>query len=158
MDTTFLHARENAHLEALGTVGIADGKKASLTSLLRRPEVSYSTLTQLAERLDSTNVAPEVLPRAVTEQVEIQVKYEGYIVRQGTQVDNAVKLEHVAIPDDVNYEAVRSLSHEGREKLGKIRPRSLGQASRIPGLRPGDIQILSIHLETRRRQARHEAV
>jgi len=67
-------------------------------------------------------------------------------------------LEHVAIPDDVNYEAVRSLSHEGREKLGKIRPRSLGQASRIPGLRPGDIQILSIHLETRRRQARHEAV
>ncbi len=157
LEETFLHARDNAHLEAIGTVGIADGKKASLTSLLRRPKLTYDALTALAMRLDSANAAPEVLPRAVTEQVEIQVKYEGYIARQGVQVNNAAKLEHTEIPADVDYAIVRSLSHEGREKLGKIRPRSLGQASRIPGLRPGDIQVLAIHLETCRRQAKREA-
>ena len=158
LEQTYIHARDNSELEAIGTMGIADGKKASLTSLLRRPKLSYNALTELAVKLDSANAAPEVLPRAVTEQVEIQVKYEGYIARQGTQVDNAAKLEHTEIPDDVDYTIVRSLSHEGREKLGKIRPRSLGQASRIPGLRPGDIQVLSIHLETRRRKQRTEAV
>jgi tRNA uridine 5-carboxymethylaminomethyl modification enzyme len=62
-------------------------------------------------------------------------------------------MEAVAIPDDLDYAAVRALSHEGREKLAKVRPRSLGQAARIPGLRPGDVQVLFIHLEQRRRQA-----
>jgi tRNA uridine 5-carboxymethylaminomethyl modification enzyme len=146
LEITFLHARDNAHLEALGTVGIADNKKASLASLLRRPELTYDALTALAARLDAANAAPTALPRAVTEQVEIQVKYEGYIQRQGAQVNQASKLENVLIPDDVDYETVRALSHEGREKLTRIRPRSLGQAARIPGLRPGDIQVLSVHL------------
>ena len=67
-------------------------------------------------------------------------------------------MEAVEIPDDMDYAVLRSLSHEGREKLGEIRPRSLGQAARIPGLRPGDIQVLYIHLEQRRKAGNKESL
>jgi tRNA uridine 5-carboxymethylaminomethyl modification enzyme len=151
--STYLHTRDNARLEALGTAPIGDGK-VSLLSLLRRPELSHTALSDLAAELDPANAPSEPVDRAVAEQVEIQAKYEGYIHRQGAQVAQSAKMEAVEIPDDVDYAAVRALSHEGREKLAKIRPRSLGQAARIPGLRPGDVQVLLIHLEQRRRQER----
>jgi tRNA uridine 5-carboxymethylaminomethyl modification enzyme len=83
--------------------------------------------------------------------VEIRTKYDGYITRQGEQVKSSSRMEAVSIPPDVDYFEVRSLSHEGREKLTAIRPDSLGQASRIPGLRPGDIQVLMIHIERLKR-------
>jgi tRNA uridine 5-carboxymethylaminomethyl modification enzyme len=155
LSTTFIHSRDNDRVTALGTAPVPDGK-ISLQALLRRPEVSYATLNRLAAELAPANGPAESVSRAVAEQVEIQVKYEGYIQRQGTQVAQASKMEAVEIPDDVDYDTVRALSHEGREKLTRIRPRSLGQAARIPGLRPGDIQILYIHLEQRRRAANQE--
>jgi tRNA uridine 5-carboxymethylaminomethyl modification enzyme len=148
--TTFIHSRDNARLTALGTAPIGDGK-TSLLALLRRPELSHTALSALAADLDPNSTPAESVSHAVAEQVEIQTKYEGYIQRQGAQVEEFAKLEAVVIPEDVDYTAVRALSHEGREKLAKVRPRSLGQAARIPGLRPGDVQVLFIYLEQCRR-------
>ncbi|HLK60164.1 MAG TPA: hypothetical protein VKU00_26620, partial [Chthonomonadaceae bacterium] len=107
----------------------------------------------LALELDPANLPSPAVTRAVAEQVEIQARYEGYIRRQGVQVEQASRMEAVEVPDDIDYDIIRALSHEGREKLSRVRPRSLGQAARIPGLRPGDVQVLYIHLEQRRRAA-----
>ena len=148
--STYVLPRDSAHLESLGTAPTGENK-ISLLSLLKRPELTYAPLSTLAQELDPQNVPLGAVSRAVGEQLEIQTKYEGYIVRQGVQVEQAVKTETVVIPEDVDYAIVPSLSHEGREKLARVRPRSLGQAARIPGLRPGDIQVLYIHLEQRRR-------
>ncbi len=148
--TTFVRPRDSADLEALGTAGVTENR-ISLLSLLRRPELDYPLLDTLARKLDPENAPAKTVARAVGEQVEIQARYEGYILRQGEQVAQAARMEAVLIPEDVDYAVVRALSHEGREKLAKVRPRSLGQAARIPGLRPGDIQVLSIHIEQRRR-------
>jgi tRNA uridine 5-carboxymethylaminomethyl modification enzyme len=120
----------------------------ALLDLLRRPELSFYALRRLACELSPQSAGWEPVSREVAEQLEIQVRYEGYIERQSVQVEAAVKLEAVPIPEHVDYDRVRALSYEGREKLGKIRPATLGQASRIPGLRPGDIQVLSIYLKT----------
>lgn len=148
---TYVLPRDNAKLEALGTATVGD-QKASLLSLLRRPELNYALLAEFAIQLDPRNALESPLPRAVVEQVEIHAKYEGYIHRQEVQIAHYAKLEAVDIPDDMDYENLCSLSYEGREKLGRVRPRSAGQASRIPGLRPGDIQVLLIYLERERRQ------
>jgi tRNA uridine 5-carboxymethylaminomethyl modification enzyme len=146
----FIRPRDTALLEAHGTAPVGE-QKVSLLTLLRRPELSYAQLDRLARELDPETANAPTASRAVAEQVEIQAKYEGYIARQSQQVDHAASQEAVIIPDDLVYDLVRSLSHEGREKLAKIRPRTLGQASRIPGLRPGDIQVLYVHLERHRR-------
>jgi len=148
--TTFVRPRDSAALEALGTAGVTENR-LSLLSLLRRPELDYTLLDTLARKIDPASAPAETTARAVGEQVEIQARYEGYIQRQGEQVAQATRMEAVLIPEDVDYAVVRALSHEGREKLAKVRPRSLGQAARIPGLRPGDIQVLGIHIEQRRR-------
>jgi len=144
---TFVHSRDNELLVGHGTSPITDGK-VSLLALLRRPELDRESVDSIAG-----GVVPgwEPVRRSVAEQVEIDVKYEGYICRQGVQVEQSAQMESVEIPADIDYSAVRSLSYEGREKLMRIRPGSLGQAGRIPGLRPGDIQVLYIHLEQRRR-------
>ena len=147
---TFLLPRDSAKLAAFGTAPVLENR-VSLLTLLRRPELSYPQIASLAEQLDPGNAPPAPIARTVSEQVEIQVKYEGYIQRQGEQVAFASRMESVLIPDTVDYEVLRSISHEGREKLSRVRPRSLGQAARIPGLRPGDVQVLQIHLEQQRR-------
>ncbi len=138
-------------MEALGTAPVGD-EKVSLLALLRRPELAYAQLDRLARELDPAQAHNPSVQSAVMEQLEIQTKYEGYITRQVAQVAQSARMEVVQIPDDVDYSVLRSISHEGREKLEKIRPRTLGQAARIPGLRPGDIQILYIHLEQSRRR------
>ncbi len=147
---TYLLPRDASRMEAFGATSFEDNK-ASLLSLLKRPHVTYAQMDTLARDLDAANVPALPVSKAVAEQLEIQTKYEGYIQRQGVQVAQASRLEAVEIPDDVDYTTVRALSHEGREKLAHVRPRSLGQAARIPGLRPGDVQVLYVHLEQRRR-------
>ena len=149
--TTFVMPVDSPKLETLGTAPIGVNK-VSLLTLLRRPELKFDQLDALSRELHP-EIANEEVSSAVREQVEIQTKYEGYIVRQGEQVEQFSKLEGVEIPESMDYAVLRSISHEGREKLMKVRPRSLGQASRIPGLRPGDVQVLSIHLEHQRRSA-----
>ncbi len=147
----FVFPRDTEHYSRLATA--PSDKRISFLMLLKRPEMTYEKLNALAAEIDPEGMPDPPVSRAVSEQVEIQTKYEGYITRQGIQVEQASKLEAVVIPDELDYNLVPSLSFEGREKLTRIRPRSLGQAARIPGLRPGDINVLYIHLEQRRRKA-----
>src|SRR5207237_7589937 len=94
------------------------------------------------------------LPWTALRQVEIELKYEGYIDRQRGQLEKHRRLEGWPIPEEFDYAAVRALSHEGREKLQRVRPRSIGQAARIPGVTPADVSILLVCLEASRRGAR----
>jgi len=139
---TFVTPRDNARLLDWGTAVV--GTKVSLQELLRRPGIDYKWI---AERWP----APCSVDRFVGEQVEIHTKYEGYIARQQSQVVEYSKLESIGIPADMDFASARALSMEGREKLGRIRPASVGQAARIPGLTPADLHILMIMLEQRRR-------
>lgn len=116
----------------------------SLYQLLKRPELDY-------ERLAPVDPARPILPAWVIEEVEIEVKYEGYIKRQLLQVERLRRLEDKMIPDDLDYAVVRSLSTEGREKLTKVRPRTLGQAARVPGVSQADLSILMVYLKSRQR-------
>lgn len=110
-----------------------------LADLLKRPELNYEHISRLAP-------ADELLSPDVTEQVEIQIKYDGYIQRQQRQINQFKKLENLRIPDTFDYVDVRGLKTEAREKLEKIRPASIGQASRLPGVSPADVSILMVML------------
>ncbi len=125
------------YLESRNSTAIKSG--IQVTELLRRPEISYESLSQVCE-------LPE-LPRAVREQVEVAVKYEGYIKRQMQQVEQYKKLEGRKIPQPVDYNEIQGLRLEARQKLSQIRPDSIGQASRITGVSPADISVLLIYLE-----------
>ena len=135
----------------LKSTGISEiGQPTSLAELLKRPEIHYGQIKQLAP-----NSQP--LPDAVEEQVETQIKYEGYIARQITQIQQFKKMEHFRIPTDFDYASVRSLKTEASEQLAKIRPISVGQASRIPGVSPADISILMVWVEQYKRQMQPQA-
>lgn len=121
---------------------------ASLYELLRRPDVTYDKLCALFEL--------EPLEKEVRQQVEISIAYEGYIQKQLEQVERMEKLEARLLPEDIDYAEVPSLRDEGREKLAQIRPRSVGQASRISGVSPADISVLLVWLEQQRRQKKSE--
>ena len=117
-------------------------RPTSLAELLRRPELRYEQISQIVP-------PPEILAPAVAEQVEIQIKYDGYIQRQQRQIQQFKKLENFRIPDTFDYTDVHGLKTEAREKLAKIRPASIGQASRLPGVSPADISILTVILHQR---------
>lgn len=137
---TFGPSKElNEMLESRGTAPMETGAHAS--DLIRRPQVSYKDL----EPFDTER--PQ-LPDEVTEQVEIQIKYEGYIQKQLIQVEQMRRLETRKILEDINYEEVRGLRLEAIEKLQRIRPHSIGQASRISGVSPADISVLLIYMES----------
>lgn len=132
----------------LTELGSTEIKQAlPLLELLRRPEISYADLAAMAGDFPD-------LPDEVTEQVEIQIKYEGYIKKQMAQVERFAKLEEKRLPDWVDYDEVKGLSTEARQKLVAVRPASIGQASRISGVSPADISILLVYLEQKRRQGR----
>ena len=131
----------NALLVQRGTAPVADG--ARLIDLLRRPQVSYDDLRPF-------DPGAPALDKAVREQVEITVKYEGYIRRQQRQVEEFEQLEKHALPDDMDYSDIQGLRLEAREKLSAVRPLNLGQASRISGVSPADIGALMIWLQSRR--------
>ena len=118
---------------------------ASLAELICRPELNYEILAEI----DSER---KPLPAEVVEQVEIEIKYEGYIVRQKRQVEQYKKMEKKKIPDDIDYDDVPSLRLEARQKLKQFRPISVGQASRISGVSPADISVLLVYLEQRSRK------
>ncbi len=127
----------NQLLTERGSAAVTDG--ARLIDLLRRPQMTYDELMTFDPSAPS-------LPKAVREQVEISVKYEGYIRRQLSQVEEFEKLEQHALPPDTDYTAIRGLRLEAREKLNAVRPLNLGQASRISGVSPADIGVLMIWL------------
>ena len=139
-------AENNAKLEAMGTAPLRSG--SSLLDLLRRKEVTYSKLQQA---FDLSELAPQV-----AEQAEIFAKYEGYITKQRQEVERFMKLENKRLPDDIDYRAIKELSSEAAEKLDKVRPANIGQASRISGVSPADISVLMIALELKRRKEQEE--
>ena len=106
----------------------------SLAQLLRRPEFSYSDLPSRDESLSD----------AVARQVEITIKYQGYVAKEAREIKKQASMESVSLPSDMDYWAIDALRYEAREKLDRVRPDSLGQASRIPGISPADIAILSV--------------
>lgn len=139
-------AENNAKLEAMGTAPLRSG--SSLLDLLRRKEVTYSKLQQAFD-------LPELAPQ-VAEQAEIFAKYEGYITKQRQEVERFMKMENKRLPDDIDYRAIKELSSEAAEKLDKVRPANIGQASRISGVSPADISVLMIALELKRRKEQEE--
>ncbi|WP_042198233.1 tRNA uridine-5-carboxymethylaminomethyl(34) synthesis enzyme MnmG [Paenibacillus camerounensis] len=128
----------NEVLAAYESAPIVDG--SNLLVLMRRPEVAYSLVDQISP-------SPEVLDEEMKEQVEIQIKYAGYIEKQLAHVEKLQKMEKKKIPDDIDYNVIHGLAMEARQKLTKIAPISIGQASRIAGVTPADISILLVHLE-----------
>ena len=126
----------NELLLAKGTTAVEDGCR--LIDLLRRPQLSYADLRPF-------DTDAPALPDDVVEQVEITVKYEGYIRRQEKQVAEFERLERQVIPQDIDYHTIQGLRLEAREKLSAIRPHSLGQAGRISGVSPADMASLMIY-------------
>ena len=131
----------NAFLAGKGSSPV--DTSARLADLVRRPELGYA---------DIAPFDPErpALPRAVTEQAEIQLKYAGYIARQERQVEEFRKAEERRLPDGIDYAAIPALKAEAREKLARIRPVSIGQASRISGVSPADVAVLLVYLEQKK--------
>ena len=126
-------------------------KDQSLLQLLRRPEISYNDISKLPD------IAINDIDPKVAEQVEIQVKYSGYIERQEEEIDRNRRHEESALPEDIDYQQVRGLSSEVIEKLSKHRPVNLGQASRIQGITPAAISLLRVHLKKRSLQLQQSA-
>ncbi len=127
----------NEVLKSCGTTPVVSGIR--LEELLRRPQLNYENLT-------SVDTARPELDALVREQVEVEIKYEGYIRRQQAAIDEQRRLENRLLPEDTDYEAIVGLRKEAQEKLGKIRPRSIGQASRISGVSPADVSVLLVWL------------
>ncbi|WP_071393114.1 tRNA uridine-5-carboxymethylaminomethyl(34) synthesis enzyme MnmG [Bacillus tuaregi] len=125
-------------IKSVGGSELKDGIRAS--DLLKRPEMSYELIEQIAK--GDIELGPEV-----KEQVEIQIKYEGYIEKSLQQVERLKKMEDKKIPENIDYQSISGLATEARQKLEKIRPLSLAQASRISGVNPADISILLVYLE-----------
>ena len=127
-------------LESQGSTLLKSG--TTIAELIRRPELNYHVLAPIDKERQE-------LPEDVCEQVEINIKYDGYIRRQMKQVEQFKKLEQKKIPEDIDYEDVGSLRIEARQKLESYRPISIGQASRISGVSPADISVLLVYLESR---------
>ncbi|MCU1278439.1 MAG: gidA, partial [bacterium] len=132
-------AATNDRLAALGSSPLR--KPATLVELLRRPEVTYAALRRSFGGIDHERVA---------ERIEIRVKYEGYVARQTDEAARMRALEELALPATLDYERLAGLSFEVKEKLGRVRPRSIGQASRIAGVTPAAVSILMVHLRRAR--------
>ncbi len=134
----------NSYLESVGSSPLTENER--LSQLVKRQDVRLSELLELEFfRTDSVPVEA-ASHRAVVEQVEIETKYEGYIVRQLDEIDRFEKFESMSIPEDFDFGRVKSLSTEAREKLVKVKPQSIGQASRISGVSPADISVLMVYL------------
>ena len=133
---------ENDLLKELGTSPINDG--ITLYELLKRPEITI-------EKLIKYNKIPDIYSKEVIEQVEIYIKYEGYIVKEEKEVQRMKELENVKIPENIDYDKVINIASEAKDKLKKVMPTSLGQASRISGVNPSDIAMLSVYLKKERK-------
>jgi len=142
--TTWLRPREQSVTEDLSSLNGPLTRDFTLEELLRRPDINYENLMKLS------TAGPGVADKKVAEQIEIQAKYAGYIERQHAEIKRSRRHEHAVLPDDVNYATVEGLSAEARQKLANVRPATVGQASRIPGITPAAVSILLVYLKKRR--------
>jgi tRNA uridine 5-carboxymethylaminomethyl modification enzyme len=130
-----------AELKRLGNSYIPNSDRSvRAEEFLRRQEVDYKSLVSLG-------IGDPRLPEAVAEQVEIEAKYAGYIHKQNAQVARMARLESRLVPKGIDYETISGLRHEARQKLKKLQPATLAQASRIDGVTPADLAILMVHLK-----------
>lgn len=134
----------NGYLEQAGTAPI--NQKLKLGSLLLRPQVGLSEMLTAINSNEISAWLPEAQAEEVLESVEIQVKYEGYITKESELADKLKRIEDVKLRPDFDYHQLKSLSYEAREKLSKLKPSTLGQASRISGVSPSDISVLAVFL------------
>ena len=148
----------NERLRALGSAAIKD-RRVTMSELLRRPEIDHAAMISVAVAGDLA--VPDIerykqgrhaLGALVTERVEIEHKYAGYLERQKRQADELARFEGVRLPEDMDYRAIRGLSNEVVEKLTSVKPRSLGQASRISGVTPVAVSVLMTHLNLQRKR------
>lgn len=142
-EKSFAPAEVNGFLEACGTTPVQS--RVSMAELLKRPQVSYADLAEIDD--DSR---PELSYHEVT-QLEVQIKYEGYIQKQLAQIERFKRLEDRRLSQDIDYALIEGLRIEAAQKLNQLKPESLGQASRISGVSPADINVLLVHLEKKRR-------
>lgn len=156
MESTFYLEAHNDLLEAVEIAGVKG--RASLFDLVKRPDISLAMVEDLARRAGvDVSFLPESSVKGdgygevglqVRQQIEIAAVYDGYLKRQDEEIEQSKKLEDLKIPDGFDFEGLRSLSYESAEKMGRIRPTTVGQASRIPGVRPADIALLIGHLRS----------
>ena len=126
-------------MEQIGSTPLHEGCKIS--ELILRPQVK---LKELAEVLPELKARMENLSDEIAESCEIQIKYAGYIKREKLEAAKLQRLDQIRIPDGFNYDEIQSLSTEARQKLSRIRPKSIGEAQRIPGVSPNDISVLLV--------------
>ena len=141
LKSTWVGPRNVPEVDALRVLGAPIEREYSLSDLLRRPEVSYYTLMTLP------NVRGAACEPAVGEQVEIQIKYQGYIDRQHEEIQRREAQESLPLPEDLDYAQVRGLSTEARQQLAQLKPGTIGQAARISGITPAAISLLLVHLK-----------
>ena len=146
LKSTWVNPRMIAAAEAERLLGKPMEREYALADLLRRPNVSYASLMTL-QAMDGQRFDGPLLDAAVAEQVEIQVKYAGYIDRQAKEVERHEHYENLKLPSEFDYLSVAALSMEVRQKLNKHKPETLGQASRIAGVTPAAISLLLVHLK-----------
>ncbi len=140
LQNTTVHKGEiDSWLEQIGSSALHEGTKMS--DLILRPQVS---IQELAQRLPELKAKVEDLSEEIVESCEIQIKYAGYIKREQVEAAKLQRLDQIRIPDGFNYDEVQSLSTEARQKLSRIRPKSIGEAQRIPGVSPNDISVLLV--------------
>ncbi|VTX60872.1 tRNA uridine-5-carboxymethylaminomethyl(34) synthesis enzyme MnmG [Neisseria sicca] len=142
LKTTWYTPQKLAEDEQIRVFGQKLSREANLHDLLRRPNLDYAALMTLEGARSSENLSAEVI-----EQVEIQVKYQGYIDRQNEEIDNRRDIETLKLPDDIDYAKVKGLSAEVQQKLNQHKPETVGQASRISGVTPAAVALLMVHLK-----------
>ena len=142
LKTTWYTPQKLAEDEQIRVFGQKLSREANLHDLLRRPNLDYAALMTLEGARSSENLSAEVI-----EQVEIQVKYQGYIDRQNEEIDSRRDIETLKLPDDIDYSKVKGLSAEVQQKLNQHKPETVGQASRISGVTPAAVALLMVHLK-----------
>jgi tRNA uridine 5-carboxymethylaminomethyl modification enzyme len=151
LDAAVLHPHQIEESSAIEVLGTPLTREAHAFDLLRRPEVTYAALTSLpsigrAEWMNASD-ADERLVEQVQLQVEVQAKYNGYIERQQDEIDRQRRHETTRLPEDIDYGQVRGLSSEVRQRLREVRPSTIGQAARVPGITPAAVSLLLVHLK-----------
>jgi tRNA uridine 5-carboxymethylaminomethyl modification enzyme len=160
LKTTWVNPRSLSSDTAVALLGQAIERDYSLADLLRRPDLNYEQVASVSHHISAPtmpNIEPAYLQAQVIEQVEIQSKYAGYIVRQQAEIDRQENSEALLLPVDLDYTAVRGLSKEVQQKLNSHKPETFGQASRIAGVTPAALSLLLVHLKKRRLNAEQAA-